>query len=144
MSPRLRLLLLSLVVPTGLAFTLFLFSRQSAVYYYTLDEVFARKPSATVRIGARVVPGTIERDPENFIVRFAIEDDTTTETLIVSYRGVPADPFADGREVVVTGKVDWATRQMAATELLVKCPSKYSQKLEASSSASSPARRDKT
>lgn len=126
-SPRLRLLLLSIVVPTGLAFTLFLFSRQSSVYYYTLDEVFAEKPTRPVRIGARVVPGSIEQDPENFVVRFEIQDDTTPGTLKVSYHGVPADPFADGREVVVTGRVDWANREMIATELLVKCPSKYSQ-----------------
>jgi cytochrome c-type biogenesis protein CcmE len=124
-NPRLRLLLLSLVVPTGLAFTLFLFSRQSAVYYYTLSEAFTEKPQRPVRIAGKVVPGSIQRDAQNFLLKFAIQDDTYPGTLSVVYRGIPADPFAEGREVVVTGKVDWAAGEMTATELLVKCPSKY-------------------
>jgi cytochrome c-type biogenesis protein CcmE len=130
MRPRLRLLLLVLVVPTGLAFTLFLFSRQSAVYYYTMDQVLTAKPQRPVRIGARVVPGSIQREPEGFLVRFAIHDHTSPESLKVVYRGVPADPFAEDREVVVTGKVDWATGEMIATDLLVKCPSKYEKQME--------------
>jgi cytochrome c-type biogenesis protein CcmE len=43
----------------------------------------------------------------------------------VRYRGEIPDPFTNGREVVVTGKVADGTFMAERDSLITKCPSKY-------------------
>ncbi|MDX6624874.1 MAG: cytochrome c-type biosis protein CcmE, partial [Solirubrobacterales bacterium] len=65
-------------------------------------------------------------------LRFEITDrDGGEETLPVSYTGVVPDPFRDGREVVVTGKLTESGTFMAEKDsLITKCPSKFSDEVE--------------
>jgi cytochrome c-type biogenesis protein CcmE len=49
------------------------------------------------------------------------------QQLPVSYSGVVPDPFREGREVIVTGKLDDSGVFMAEKDsLITKCPSKFS------------------
>jgi len=61
-------------------------------------------------------------------LKFEITDrDGTGEALPVSYTGVVPDPFREGREVIVTGRLDDDGTFMAEKDsLITKCPSKFS------------------
>ncbi len=61
-------------------------------------------------------------------LEFEITDrDGVGEALPVSYSGVVPDPFREGREVIVTGRLDDSGTFMAEKDsLITKCPSKFS------------------
>jgi len=58
---------------------------------------------------------------------FTLKDDASAETVKVRYEGgsVP-DAFREGRNVMVTGRLDGDTFIANADSLTTKCPSKYS------------------
>ena len=60
-------------------------------------------------------------------LRFDITDrDGGGEALPVSYTGVVPDPFREGREVIVTGRLDRDGTFIAEKDsLITKCPSKF-------------------
>jgi cytochrome c-type biogenesis protein CcmE len=71
----------------------------------------------------KVVPGTISRQGEE--LRFRIADRDGSESVPVTYTGVVPDPFRDGREVIVTGRLEEATFVAERDSLVTKCPSKF-------------------
>ncbi len=75
-----------------------------------------------VKVGARVVPGTVVRDPSGRQVAFQMTDGTATYPVV--YRGIIPDTFSDSVEVVVEGRLD-NTGTFQATTLLAKCASRY-------------------
>jgi cytochrome c-type biogenesis protein CcmE len=105
--------------------------QQTKEYYLTPSQLVSRLKAdpafkgADVRIGARVVPGSIKRDPGGREYSFRIVDTTKTaaDTLDVFYRGLAPDTFTDGVDVVVAGRASEGTFQ--ATTLLAKCASRY-------------------
>ena len=105
--------------------------KQTGEYYVTPSEMAARIKAdpgfkgADVRIGARVVPGSIKRDPGGREYTFRVVDTTANaaDTLTVFYRGLAPDTFTDGVDVVVAGRATDGTFQ--ATTLLAKCASRY-------------------
>jgi cytochrome c-type biogenesis protein CcmE len=59
-------------------------------------------------------------------VRFQVEDqDDPSKKVWVLYRGIVPDTFQDGREIVVTGKMEGGTFVGQRDSLLTKCPSKF-------------------
>jgi len=60
-------------------------------------------------------------------LRFDITDrDGVGKALPVSYTGVVPDPFREGREVIVTGRLDQDGTFVAEKDsLITKCPSKF-------------------
>ena len=76
---------------------------------------------ADVRIGARVVPGSIRRQPSGREYAFRITDGS--DTLSVVYKGIAPDTFTDSADVVVAGFATDGTFQ--AGTLLAKCASRY-------------------
>jgi len=100
----------------------------TAMYYLTPGEL-AEKVQADstfydtgVKLGARVVSGTIERDPGGRAVVFSVTDGS--QTIPVSYRGVIPDTFTDSVDVVVEGRYH-RDGTFVATTLLAKCASRY-------------------
>jgi cytochrome c-type biogenesis protein CcmE len=100
----------------------------TAMYYLTPGEL-AEKVQADstfyntgVKLGARVVSGTIERDPGGRAVVFSVTDGS--HTIPVSYRGVIPDTFTDSVDVVVEGRYH-RDGTFVATTLLAKCASRY-------------------
>jgi cytochrome c-type biogenesis protein CcmE len=73
-------------------------------------------------MGARVVPGTISREPGGRAVAFTVTDGS--QTIPVMYRGVIPDTFTDSVDVVVEGRYN-KNGQFVATTLLAKCASRY-------------------
>jgi cytochrome c-type biogenesis protein CcmE len=97
-------------------------------YYLTPQELatkVSRDPSFVetgVKVGARVVPGSIVRAPGGREVSFRVSDGAQTYPVV--YRGITPDTFTDGVDVVVEGRLghDGTFR---ATTLLAKCASRY-------------------
>jgi len=97
----------------------------SAIYYYTVSEVIEQGNSINgknVRVNGQVIPGSVEEEAGNLILKFSIEEGG--ESLPVVYQGVVPDTFKVGSEVVVEGHLNSAGIFQANT-ILTKCPSKY-------------------
>lgn len=100
----------------------------TAQFYLTPTELASKVSMDTsfldrgVKVGARVVTGTIQRDPSGRSLSFQMTDGA--KTYAVAYRGIAPDTFTDGVDVVVEGKLDAAGTFQAKT-LLAKCASRY-------------------
>ena len=101
---------------------------ETGVYYMTPGELTAKvKTDSTffdtgVKMGARVVPGTIDRQPGGRAVSFSVTDGS--QVIPVTYRGVIPDTFTDSVDVVVEGRYG-RNGTFVATTLLAKCASRY-------------------
>ena len=95
----------------------------AATFYYTVDEYRALHvaPNRTVQVKGTIVPQSIRWDGSRLDLSFVMEE--KGEALRVHYSGVKPDTLQDGIEAVVTGRMQQGTFE--ATELMIKCPSKY-------------------
>jgi cytochrome c-type biogenesis protein CcmE len=104
--------------------------KETGQYFLTPAEL-AQKTAADpsfyevgMKVGAKVVPGTIRRDPSHQRIDFQISDGMRTYP--VTYHGLVPDTFTDANdiEVVVEGRLgrDGVIR---ATDVLAKCGSRY-------------------
>lgn len=102
--------------------------KDTGVYFLTPSELATRvnaDPSfynVGVKMGARVVHGSIERDVASQTISFKVTDGTQNYPVI--YRGLAPDTFADDVDVVVEGRL-MPDGTFHATTLLAKCGSKY-------------------
>lgn len=102
--------------------------RDTAVYYLTPGELYARTTSdptffeTGVKVGARVVPGSIVREEGGRQLAFRMTDGARTYDVV--YRGIAPDTFTDGVDVVVEGRLG-RNGTFRATTLLAKCASRY-------------------
>ncbi|MDP9349315.1 MAG: cytochrome c maturation protein CcmE [Gemmatimonadota bacterium] len=105
--------------------------RDSMIYYYTPDELLAKTAAdATVhdvgvKVGGRVVPGSVRFDQRTLDLRFEVTDIQTGKGRFpVHYQGPLPDTFEEGRDVVVEGRYTQAGL-FEATTVLTKCGSRY-------------------
>src|SRR4051812_17890727 len=83
--------------------------RETGVYYFTPTELaakLARDPSlhrVGVKMGARVVPGSIKREAGGRDYAFHVTDGA--RIVPVQYHGIAPDTFTDGVDVVVEGRM---------------------------------------
>ena len=113
------------VVVLALAYLVYGGIQQGATYWVTVGELrheHPAAPSGRVRLGGTVVPGSVAWDVSHQHLRFAVTDGV--DAIPVRYSGVVPDIFAEGRQVVVEGRIS-ADGVFAATMLLAKCPTKY-------------------
>jgi cytochrome c-type biogenesis protein CcmE len=102
--------------------------KETGQYYLTPGELaskVSRDPSfreSGVKVGARVVPGSIHRDPGGRSLTFDMTDGQ--QTYAVAYRGIAPDTFTDGVDVIVEGRLG-PDGTFRATTLLAKCASRY-------------------
>lgn len=75
-----------------------------------------------VKVGARVVAGSVVRNESGKQVTFEMTDGAATYK--VDYRGIIPDTFSDSVDVVVEGRLG-ADGTFRATTLLAKCASRY-------------------
>jgi cytochrome c-type biogenesis protein CcmE len=88
------------------------------------SDLLHASPDSTYQMTGVVVPGSIER--HGSVLDFKVADrDNSKVSLPVRYSGEVPDPFADGREVIVSGKVDDGTFMAQRDSLITKCPSKF-------------------
>jgi cytochrome c-type biogenesis protein CcmE len=103
---------------------------KSMQYYVTVDELMAAKSKYVgkqLKVAGKVAAGSVEKVDQKLRIRFRVENGE--KSVWVNYRGAVPDTFRDGSDVVVTGTFE-PTDEVAATELLAKCASKYEEKLE--------------
>ena len=102
--------------------------KQTGQYFLTPSELAQRvstDPSfydLGMKIGARVVPGSVQKDPAMQTLRFRITDGTVSYP--VEFRGIAPDTFTDSVEVVVEGRLQ-KDGTIRATDVLAKCGSRY-------------------
>jgi len=102
--------------------------KDTGVYFLTPSELEARVRSderihdVGMKMGARVVPGSVTRDVASQTITFRVTDGTATYPVI--YRGLAPDTFTDSSEVVVEGRLQ-RDGTFRATTLLAKCGSRY-------------------
>jgi cytochrome c-type biogenesis protein CcmE len=93
------------------------------------SDIIASESTDTYDLTGKVVPGTIQRGDDS--LRFDISDRDGSDALPVTYTGTIPDPFRDGREVIVTGKLDDGTFVAEHDSLITKCPSKFQDEADA-------------
>jgi cytochrome c-type biogenesis protein CcmE len=101
---------------------------ETGMYYLTPTELATKlqaDPSLRdvgVKLGARVVPGSIRRHEGGREYAFVVTDGARNVDVV--YRGIAPDTFTDGVDVVLEGRMT-ADGTFRATTLLAKCASRY-------------------
>ena len=105
--------------------------KDSMVYYYTPDELLAKTAADAsvhevgVKVGGRVLPGTVSFDQRSLDLRFEVVDIASGRGRFpVHYQGPLPDTFEEGRDVVVEGRYE-RDGTFQATTVLTKCGSRY-------------------
>ncbi|MEA2439765.1 MAG: cytochrome c-type biosis protein CcmE [Thermoleophilaceae bacterium] len=106
-----------------LAGTLIYTSFASSTEAKTPSQVLAAGSGATYEMTGKVVPGSIAHQGATLV--FQVRDRQGSKALPVHYTGTVPDPFRDGREVIVTGKLDQGVFVGERNSLVTKCPSKF-------------------
>lgn len=118
------------VIVAAIALLIYTGVSQTGVYFLSPSELLARADADPsfhdlgLKVGARVVPGTIRRDPAAGRIDFEVHD--SSGSFPVTYVGIVPDTFTDANdiEVILSGKLG-RDGVFHATEVLAKCGSKY-------------------
>lgn len=122
-----------LVIMTGLGLmtALIMYALRSNIdLFYTPGEIINGKgsqqekpaPGQRLRVGGRVMPGSVRRDPQTLRVSFQLYDDTGI--ISVDYEGILPDLFREGQGIVAQGVLENGAR-LTAKEVLAKHDEKY-------------------
>jgi cytochrome c-type biogenesis protein CcmE len=84
------------------------------------------RPGRSYEVTGKVVNGSVSHAGDE--LRFRIRDRDGTRSVPVRYSGVVPDPFRDGREVIVSGRLEKGTFVAERDSLVTKCPSKFTKK----------------
>jgi cytochrome c-type biogenesis protein CcmE len=109
--------------------------KETGQYFFTPTQLIERVQSdpsmhdVGLKVGAKVVPGSIRRDDAARRVDFRVSDGS--REFPVSYTGLVPDTFTDANdiEVIVEGKYG-RDGVFQATEVLAKCGSRYETELQ--------------
>ncbi len=93
------------------------------------SEVLDAGPGESYDLTGVVVAGSIRHSGSELGFRVADRDDRKV-SIPVRYSGEVPDPFRQGREVIVTGKVEDGTFVAERDSLVTKCPSKFQSEAE--------------
>lgn len=124
-----RFLIAGLIIAIAFGYLLYAATQSGSEYYVTTGELKAmgdRAIGQSIRLGGRVVEGTVQRDPGGSSVAFALTDGEGIE-IPVRYTGTIPDSFQPNVDVIVEGKLG-TDGSFTATSLLAKCASKYTPK----------------
>jgi cytochrome c-type biogenesis protein CcmE len=128
MKPRTKFLIGAALVLSTAGYLMASSIRDTGMYFVTPTELSAKlaaDPSlhgVGVKMGARVVPGSIQRAEGGREYAFLVTDGALTYPVV--YRGIAPDTFTDGVDVVVEGRMG-QDGTFHATTLLAKCASRY-------------------
>ena len=110
MKPRIKFLIGAALVLTTAGYLMASSIRETGMYYLTPSELSAKLDGRSVasrmsgvKVGARVVPGSIQRAPGGREYSFRVTDGAQTYPVV--YRGIAPDTFTDGVDVVVEGRM---------------------------------------
>ncbi len=86
-------------------------------------------PGRSYELTGKVVHGSVHREAHG--LQFRIRDRDGRASVPVRYEGVVPDPFREGREVIVSGRMSGGTFVAERDSLVTKCPSKFTKQEEA-------------
>jgi cytochrome c-type biogenesis protein CcmE len=92
------------------------------------SELLSAGSGDTYELTGVVVDGSVARDDTE--LRFDVEDRDGAASVPVAYTGTVPDPFREGREVIMTGKLEDGTFVAERDSLITKCPSKFSEEAQ--------------
>lgn len=135
-----KFLLGATVIVLAVGYLIYEGVKQTGTYFFTPTELAARTAAdptfhnVGVKMGAKVVPGTIHRDAATQTIDFQVSDGR--QSYPVTYRGLAPDTFTDAMdiEVVVEGRLG-TDGVFRATTLLAKCGSRYEAKYDSKKTA---------
>jgi cytochrome c-type biogenesis protein CcmE len=124
------LLTVALLLAGALVYTSFSAATEAAT---PSQLVASADPDRFYELTGKVVDGSVERSGES--MRFAVRDRAGSTAIPVVYEGVVPDPFREGREVIVEGRVRDGTLVAERDSLVTKCPSKFTEQKKGSQSS---------
>ena len=83
-------------------------------------------PGKSYELTGKVTHGSVHRSGD--VLLFRVRDRGGTASVPVRYTGTVPDPFREGREVIVTGKMRDGLFVGEQDSLVTKCPSKFTKK----------------
>ncbi len=83
------------------------------------------QPGRSYQLTGKVVNDSVKREGER--LDFSVRDRDGNASVPVSYSGVVPDPFREGREVIVSGRLEGKTFVAERDSLVTKCPSKFTE-----------------
>jgi len=87
------------------------------------DLIAGASPGKSYELTGKVKNGSVRRSDD--VLRFRVRDRNGTASVPVRYTGAVPDPFREGREVIVKGKMSDGTFVAEKDSLVTKCPSKF-------------------
>ena len=99
------LLVIAMVLAVGLSYAVYSLVIHTGVDYLTVSELKSQAESLhsqQVRVGGRIVPGSIDWDDKAKVMRFVLTDDK--ESLTIAHKGIVPDNFKPGADLIVEGK----------------------------------------
>src|ERR1700683_817729 len=108
MKPRVKFLVGGAVILGVAAYLMGSSIKSTGEFYVTPQELASKVASdpsmigSGVKMGARVIPGSIARDPGGRAVTFRVSDGARSYPVV--YRGVIPNTFTDSADVVVDGR----------------------------------------
>jgi cytochrome c-type biogenesis protein CcmE len=109
----------AVLLAAGLVYTSFSASTEAK----QPSQLLTADPNGTYELTGKVVPGSVKHEGDQ--LDFRISDRDGSHPIPVAYAGTVPDPFAAGREVIVTGKLQNGTFVGQRDSLITKCPSKF-------------------
>jgi cytochrome c-type biogenesis protein CcmE len=119
-----KLILITVLAVSLIGYLVYAGIRDTMLYYLTVSELVqqgAQSANQGVRVGGKVIEGSVIWDPKDLRLSFIIGDDRAT--LPVVYQGVVPDSFKQGRKVIVEGI--YADGVFTASQIMPTCASKY-------------------
>ena len=97
---------------------------QDLVFFFSPTDLEAKAPRADqlIRVGGLVEEGSVAKEADGLTMRFRVTD--LSQTVAVSYKGIPPDLFREGQGVVVAGRLR-ADGVFEASEVLAKHDENY-------------------
>jgi len=87
------------------------------------DLIAGASPGKSYELTGKVKNGSVRRSDD--VLQFRVRDRNGTASVPVRYTGAVPDPFREGREVIVKGKMSDGTFVAEKDSLVTKCPSKF-------------------
>jgi cytochrome c-type biogenesis protein CcmE len=112
----------AVILATALVYTSLSASNESV----QPSQLLSAAPGSSYQLTGKVARGSIHERAGG--VDFRVRDRAGRTSVPVSYSGAVPDPFAEGREVIVTVRKDGARYVGERDSLITKCPSKFTQK----------------
>jgi len=149
-SGRVKFIIGGVLIFAAIVFLIISSTRANAQYFFTVDELFSKGPSAVgqnVRISGAVIGDSIQYNPQDLSLHFTVANvpadnklieaqgglatvlheavnDSSRTHLQVVYSGPKPDLLRDEAQAIMTGHID-RDNVFHADELLLKCPTKY-------------------